>query len=69
MQDQLKQIISEDINTSSEFELTTSPDATAAEGELADEALEAVAGGVCVAFTFARACVGWTFVRNGNGLA
>lgn len=69
MQEQLKQIISEEMNTSSEFELSTSSDATVTEGELADEALEAVAGGVCVGWTFARACVGWTFVRNGNGLA
>jgi hypothetical protein len=69
MQDQLKQMISEATNTSSEIELSTSPDAMVTEGELADEALEAVAGGVCVGWSFVKACVGWTFVRNGNGLA
>jgi hypothetical protein len=34
------------------------------EGELSEEALEQVAGGVCVGWSFARVCVAWTAVRK-----
>jgi hypothetical protein len=45
MQDELKNVISQAMNTSSEFE--HEPIAQFDEGELSDEALEAVAGGFC----------------------
>lgn len=38
-----------------------------AEEELSDEALEAVAGGACIGHTFARACIGWTFLSGASG--
>ena len=42
MQDELKNVISQAMNSNSEFE-----QAQFAEGELSDEALDAVAGGSC----------------------
>ncbi len=45
MQDELKKVISQAMNTNSEFE--QEPTTQFAEGELSDEALEAVAGGNC----------------------
>ncbi|MBW4596657.1 MAG: hypothetical protein KME46_28100 [Brasilonema angustatum HA4187-MV1] len=44
MQDELKKVISKAMNTKSEFE--QEPIAQFAEGELSDEALETVAGGM-----------------------
>ena len=51
--------------------LPNNPASTATEGELSDEALEAVAGGVCFikSFTFPRPCIPWSWLRNGNNLA
>jgi len=45
MQDELKNVISQAMNTNSEFE--QEPTTQFAEGELSDEALDAVAGGKC----------------------
>ena len=67
MQDELKKVISQAMDTSSSEE--QEPIAQIAEGELTDEALEAVAGGVCVGWSFAKVCVAWTAVRNANQLA
>ncbi len=59
MQDELKKVISESMDTNSEFE--QKPSEQIAEGELSDEALESVAGG-----RFGKYCIGWTFYWNGN---
>ncbi len=62
MQDELKKVISQAMNTNSEFE--QEPSTPFAEGELSDEALEAVAGGRCnftCLFASGR-------VRNANNL-
>ena len=45
MQDELKKVISQAMNTSTNFE--QEPTTEFAEGELSDEALDAVAGGRC----------------------
>jgi hypothetical protein len=45
MQDELKNVISQAMNTNSDFE--QEPTTQFAEGELSDEALDAVAGGSC----------------------
>jgi hypothetical protein len=45
MQYELKNVISQAMNTNSEFE--QEPTTQFAEGELSDEALDTVAGGVC----------------------
>ena len=51
--------------------LPNNPDSTATEGELSEEALEAVAGGCCIikSFPFPRPCIPWSWLRNGNNLA
>ena len=49
MQDELKKVISRALNTSSKLEQELINQST--EGELSDEALEAVAGGFCRADT------------------
>ena len=46
MQEELKKVISHAMDTNSKFE--QEPIEQFAEGELSDEALEAVAGGVCI---------------------
>ena len=65
MQDELKSIISQAMESNSK--LGQEPIEQFAE-ELSDEALEAVAGGVCVNHTKYQACVGWTFFWNGNNV-
>ncbi len=64
MQDELKKVISQAMDTSSEEE--QEPIAQIAEGELTDEALEAVAGGICTRFTTPIVCLYWTLARNAN---
>ena len=64
MQDELKNVISQAMNTNSEFE--QEPISQVAEGELSDEALDAVAGGVCVNCTRKIQCQLWSFRRNAN---
>jgi len=64
MQDELKQVISQAMNTSSSEE--QEPIAQFAEGELSDEALEAVAGGRCINGSKNFRCLFWTAVRNAN---
>ena len=66
MQDELKNVISQAMNTNSEFE--QEPTTQFAEGELSDEALEAVAGGRCKNWSKYQDCIGWTFYRNGNNV-
>ncbi|BAZ20541.1 hypothetical protein NIES4073_14170 [Kalymmatonema gypsitolerans NIES-4073] len=64
MQDELKNVISEAINNSTEFE---QEQITPIAEELSDEALEAVAGGVCITLSFfTKPCLGWSFLRNAN---
>ncbi|KAB8330746.1 bacteriocin [Scytonema tolypothrichoides VB-61278] len=63
MQDELKNVISQAMNTNSESEPEqTTPIAE----ELSDKELETVAGGVCVGWSFAKVCIGWSFIRNAN---
>ncbi|BAY42693.1 hypothetical protein SAMD00079811_02710 [Scytonema sp. HK-05] len=63
MQDELKNVISQAMNNSSESEQEY---IAASAEELSDEALDAVAGGVCVGWSFVKACVAWSFFRNAN---
>jgi len=67
MQDELKQVISQamDISSSEEQE----PIVQIAESELTDEALEAVAGGICTGWTMPIKCLLYTKFRNANNLA
>jgi len=67
MQDELKQVISQAMNNSSNFE--QEPTEQIAEGELSDEALEAVAGGVCLVGSIVKRCYLGSIVRNANNLA
>ncbi|NEU76298.1 NHLP leader peptide family natural product precursor [Hassallia byssoidea VB512170] len=48
--------------------IPNNPASSLTEGELAEEALEAVAGGVCLGFTLAygEAKIGWLKIRNAN---
>ncbi|KAF3886226.1 hypothetical protein AB0758_10190 [Tolypothrix bouteillei VB521301_2] len=64
MQDELNKAISQALDTNTEF--NTELPAPKTEGELSDEALEEVAGGVCVGWSFIKACVAWSFARNAN---
>ncbi len=67
MQDELKKVISQAMNTSANFE--QEPIEQIAEGELSDEALEAVAGGVCRDWSKRTPCIWFTTnVRNANNL-
>lgn len=67
MQDELKNVISQAMNTSVNFE--QEPIEQVAEGELSDEALEAVAGGVCRDWSKRSVCIWFTTnVRNANKL-
>ena len=73
MQDELKKVISQAMNTNFEFE--QEPTTQFAEAELSDEALETVAGGYeCVGgrtnIVRGRSCRLFTFKynRNANGL-
>jgi hypothetical protein len=63
MQDELKKIISQAMNTSSQFE--EEPIAQFHEGELSDEDLEAVAGGtVCLPFLRTLPCKFNTLIKT-----
>ena len=62
MQDELKNVISQAMNTNSEFEQEPT---TQFAGELSDEALEAVAGGMC-ARSWYHYCLTITLFYNGN---
>ncbi|KAF3886216.1 MULTISPECIES: hypothetical protein [Nostocales] len=66
MQDELKQVISQALDTNTEF--NTESTAPKTEGELSDEALEEVAGGICLGWTHLKPkpCRGWSFVYNAN---
>ena len=66
MQDELKQVISQAMNNSSNFE--QEPIEQIAEGELSDEALEAVAGGRCRNHSRDYDCVLTYLWRNANKL-
>ncbi len=64
MQDELKNVISQAMNTNSKFE--QEPTTQFAEGELSDEALDAVAGGKCRNWSKHYECIlSWAW-RNGN---
>ena len=64
MQDELKNVISQAMNSNSEFE-----QAEFAEGELSDEALDAVAGGSCYNYSrnWKQVRVLWSAVCYWNG--
>ncbi|KAB8330748.1 bacteriocin [Scytonema tolypothrichoides VB-61278] len=65
MQDELKNVISQAMNTNSESEPEqTTPIAE----ELSDEELETVAGGVCLLGSRRKICILWTKIRNANEL-
>jgi hypothetical protein len=65
MKDELKNIISQSMNTNSQDQESIEQ---FAEGELSDTALDSVAGGVCVRYTKdpKYPCIGWTFFYNAN---
>jgi hypothetical protein len=67
MQDELNKVISQAINTNSEFE--QEPMTEFAEGELSDEALETVAGGSCTNYSQNRRRIRvlWTAICYWNG--
>ncbi|BAY42692.1 hypothetical protein SAMD00079811_02700 [Scytonema sp. HK-05] len=66
MQDELKNVISQAMNNSSEFQ----PEHIAVGSEeLSEEDLEAVAGGICIYFTIPIVCLRNTKFRNANKLA
>ncbi len=62
MQDELKNVISQAMNTNSEEE----QESISPFEELSDEDLEAVAGGKCVDSTRRIKCYAWSIVRNAN---
>ncbi len=62
MQDELKKVISQAMNTSSEEE----QESISQFEELSDEDLEAVAGGICMSFTIPIICQFFTKRRNAN---
>ncbi len=70
MQDELKEVISQAMDTSSNFE--QEPVEQFGEGELSDQALDTVAGGVwgCVKSTKYQGsiCILWSAVKNAKGL-
>ncbi|MFL9451487.1 hypothetical protein AB0758_10165 [Tolypothrix bouteillei VB521301_2] len=63
MQDELNQAISSSRHQHRVQHRTPAPKT---EGELSDEALEEVAGGVCLGWSFAKVCVKWSFIHNAN---
>ena len=62
MQDELKKVISQAMNTSSNFE----QESIGQFEELSDEDLEAVAGGICKNNSRQFICQLWSFRRNAN---
>ncbi len=62
MQDELKKVISQAMNTSSNFE----QESIGQFEELSDEDLEAVAGGVCRNGSRQIICQFWSLRRNAN---
>ncbi|BAZ20542.1 hypothetical protein NIES4073_14180 [Kalymmatonema gypsitolerans NIES-4073] len=66
MQDELKNVISEAMDTRSKFE--QEPVKQIAEAELCEELLETVAGGICTGWTTPIICLRYTMFRNANKL-
>ncbi|BAY42694.1 hypothetical protein SAMD00079811_02720 [Scytonema sp. HK-05] len=63
MQDELKNVISQAMNNSSESE---QEHIAASAEELSDKALDAVAGGCCFVSTIIKPCIAWSVIRNAN---
>ncbi|BAY42698.1 hypothetical protein SAMD00079811_02760 [Scytonema sp. HK-05] len=62
MQDELKNVISQAMNSNSEFE----QESTTQFEELSEEDLEVVAGGICLGWSLIKQCKYWSIIRNGN---
>ncbi|KAB8330749.1 bacteriocin [Scytonema tolypothrichoides VB-61278] len=64
MQDELKNVIYQAMNNSSEVK----PEQSEGIEELSDEELETVAGGICLLWTTPIVCLRYTQFRNANKL-